>query len=86
MSFSPDWGGGASEAIVPVKLSSRWSAESMTSFTLFSAAATCVWKKRRDFLICAARRSVGVGDVGFLGVSSVGPDEGDFVGGAGSAS
>ena len=85
MSFSPDWGGGANEAIVLVKLSSRCSAESIISFTLFSAAATCAWRKSRDFPICAARRSVGVGDLGFLGASAVGP-EGVLVGGVGAAS
>jgi hypothetical protein len=40
ISFSPLWGLGASDAIVPVKLSSRWRAESIKSLTLFSAAAT----------------------------------------------
>ena len=67
-----------------VKLSSRWSAESIISFTLFSAAATCAWRKRRVFPICAARRSVGVGDAGFLEVS-VEPAEGVCIGGAGTA-
>jgi hypothetical protein len=70
---------------VLVKLSSRCSAESMISFILFSAAATCAWRKSRDFPICAARRSVGVRDLGFLGASFVGLED-VFVGGAGVAS
>lgn len=37
----------------------------MAEFTLFSAAATWAWRKRRDFPICTARRSVGDGEVDF---------------------
>ena len=60
-----------------VKFSSRWNTESMNSFTLFSAAATCACRKRRLFPICAARRSVGVGEEDFFG-SSVKSEEGMF--------
>jgi hypothetical protein len=50
-----------------VKLSSRCNAESMNSLTLSSAAATRACRNNLDFLICKARRSVGVGEVGLLG-------------------
>lgn len=68
-----------------VKFCSRLSAESMISLTLFSAAATCAWMKRRVFPICAAKRSVGVGDDdwSFSAVFEVGED---FVGGVGVSS
>jgi hypothetical protein len=54
----------------------------MISLTLFSATATCACKKMRVFPICAARRSVGVGDFGFEGVSD-GLEGVDLAGGAG---
>jgi hypothetical protein len=41
ISFSPDWGGGASDAIVLVKLFSRCRKESIIEFTFVSTAATC---------------------------------------------
>lgn len=51
------------------KLDSRSKAESMISLTLFSAAATCVYRKRRVFPTWLARRSVGVSDRVFLEIS-----------------
>ena len=52
-----------------VKFSSRLKTESITSLTLLSAAATCACKNIRVFPICAARRSVGVGDFDLEGLS-----------------
>lgn len=49
-----------------VRLCSRWNAESISSLTLFSVAATCACKNMRAFPICTVSRSVG------LGVLSVG--------------
>lgn len=88
MSFSPDWGEGARDATVEVKLDSRFRAESMTSLTLFSVAAIYPWKKTRTFPISAARRSVGVGVLGFVVVGAAGLlEEGiEREGGAGVAS
>jgi len=68
---------------VLVKLSSRCRTESINSLTLFSAAATCPCRNTLVFPIWTARRSVGVGDLVFVGASDV-PDEGAvFAGGAG---
>lgn len=67
ISFSPDDCGGANDATVLVKLVSRSRAESMKSLTLPSAAATCACRNVRVFPICAASRSVGVGEVAFVG-------------------
>ena len=55
----------------------------MNSLTLFSAAATCACMKMRVFPICVARRSVGVGDLGFAVVSDRLDGEAFFAGGAG---
>ena len=64
-----------------VKLDSSFSAESISSLTLFSAAATCAYKNTRLFPICTARRSVGVGDLGFI-KDSDGANGVDLVGAA----
>jgi hypothetical protein len=53
-----------------VKLDSRLSAESISSLSLFSAATTCAYMKRRVFPIWTASRSVGVGDEGLLEIAS----------------
>ena len=39
----------------------------MNSLTLSSAAATLACRNSLDFLICTARRSVGVGEAVFAG-------------------
>jgi len=51
--------------MVEVKEFSRLRAESITSLSLFSAAATWAWRKIRPLPIWAANRSVGDGDMGF---------------------
>lgn len=53
--------------MVEVKEFSRLRAESITSLSLFSAAATWAWRKIRALPIWVANRSVGDGNVGFEG-------------------
>ena len=67
-----------------VKLSSRCRTESINSLTLFSAAATCPCRNTLVFPIWTARRSVGVGDLGFVGGSDVPEAGAALVGGGGS--
>jgi hypothetical protein len=56
----------------------------MNSLTLFSAAATWLCRNSLVFPICTVRRSVGVGDVDFVGGCDA-PVEGPvLVGGAGA--
>jgi len=72
--------------MVLVKLCSRWSAESITSFTFCSAAATCAWRKSLDFPIWTAKRSVGVGEVRLRVFSGEVVDRRDCVGREGEGS
>jgi len=57
--------------MVLVKDCSRSRAESIASFSLFSAAAMCAWRKIRAFPISTANRSVGVGNLDLGATSSL---------------
>lgn len=56
--FSPDWRGGAREAIVDVKLRSWASADDIVLLMDSSARETWAWRKSRAVRICGVRRDV----------------------------
>lgn len=58
ITFSPDWGGGAREAMVDVKLRSWASADDIVLLMDSSARETWAWRKSRAVRICGVSEDV----------------------------